>query len=156
MTRAPSIGWQLVLADLSLILFLTTATALSDKHERGSDEATSPVYPGEGSSAASLYLATGGDTAFADWLTAQPRDPREQMTIRADYSASEREVVMAQIRELTHVAGEAGFRPRVILEPTRDTRITVSFAFDTGPAAALNMAQLLQGTGADTSAPGEK
>jgi len=155
-----SLGWQLVLADLSLILFLTTASALSDKHERGADDAaTRPDEFSESGAVAALYLASTNGPAFGDWLTAQPRDPREQLTIRADYNVRDRAVVIQQVETLAEQAARAGFTPRIIIEPASEsqgqTRITASFAFDGGPGSAGNVAQLLQSVGADTSAFGD-
>ena len=147
-----------MLADLSLILFLATASALSDELDRGAaDPATRPDeqtdYLSDNNAAASYYLLNGNAPLFTDWLTEQPRDPREQLTIRADYVTTRQGEAIEQVQVLSASASSAGFAPRIIIEPATQMRISASFAFDAGQLSSGDMARLLLNTDPD---PGDR
>ncbi|MEL6738571.1 MAG: hypothetical protein AAFO28_06565, partial [Pseudomonadota bacterium] len=85
--RKPA-SWQLLLADLALILFLVTAAALTRSEEvirrdAPMAQAGLPKGPGEVAPAQALYRAGVGPESLAEWLEQQPRDPRAALTIVA-------------------------------------------------------------------------
>lgn len=160
MSSLASPGWQLVLADLSLILFLTTASALPDTNERDGANSAALASGANNSDAPASVFVAGIDADFTGWLTAQPRDPREQLTIRVDYTSATQAGTIERVRGLAREASGAGFAPRIILEPApagnlAPSSITASFAFDAGPAGAGDVARALQDTGDNDPASGE-
>ena len=131
MSLRPVPGWQFVLADLSLILFLTTAAALSQEGDTGAGSAAGaspPSIPDAGMTA--LYVVQPGAPSFADWLNSAARDPRERLTISAQYIAGERAAQARDALELVSLAERSGFAARLVLTPSMESRIAASFAFD--------------------------
>ena len=74
-------GWQYVLADLCLILFMVTAATLSQAEHGGQGAAVSP----QGEPLA-FYHAEPGAPPLEQWLRDQSADPRQQLTIVAQYA----------------------------------------------------------------------
>jgi hypothetical protein len=110
-------GWQTVLADLSLILFMISAAAVSEA--------------GEGSAAPAMaepvaqWRGEAGTPDLAAWLAAQPRDSRQQLTIVAppDAAAAALELAMRSDRPA-----------RVLLDPRFDGPPLATLAYDSeGP-----------------------
>ena len=123
-------GWQLILADLALILFLLAVAALSGvaSNPRASD-ATGNPEPAAGPSHA-LYRAAPGTQSLTQWLSSQPHDPRASLTIYATYEIGSRDHVLVETRALADQAVRAGYNPRVIVEPGETTDVFASLAFD--------------------------
>ena len=134
-------SWQTSLADLSLILFMVTAAAVSqsDGHaaparstgktaaiERQKLAASSPI-----AEPLSVYIALPGSPPLAHWLAEQAPDPRQQLTITAQYdagSAKTRESALSSAIRLAREAGDAGLSARIVIEPGRNpTRAVLAF-----------------------------
>jgi hypothetical protein len=79
--RAAS-GWQTVLADLSLILFMVTA-ATADQPGPDAAPALTLVDPALGDPVA---VWREGGAPLADWLASQSKDPRQRLTIVVPYA----------------------------------------------------------------------
>lgn len=99
-------GWQTVLADLSLILFMITAAAV------GEAPAPPPLPPllalpalGE---PVAVWRAVPGGPALTTWLAQTATDPRLRLTITAPSAAAQAAL------ELSNTAGRPA---RVVLEP---------------------------------------
>ena len=93
-------GWQTVLADLSLILFMVTAAGISESGAEGSAPALAePVAQWRGGT---------GAPDLAAWLAAQASDPRQQLTIVAPPAAAEAALALAK---------RSGRPARVLLDP---------------------------------------
>jgi hypothetical protein len=103
-------GWQTVLADLSLILFMITAAAVSEAGpKRPPVPAASPALalPALGEPAA-VWSAAPGMPPLKDWLARTATDPRLRLTILAPPAAAQAALDLAQ----------ASGRPaRVVIEP---------------------------------------
>lgn len=97
-------GWQTVLADLSLILFMVTASAVSEAPAAPMQSA--PVLPALGEPAA-VWRQAPGAPPLASWLAASP-DPRLRLTIIA---------APAEAAAALRLAGAAGRPARVLIEP---------------------------------------
>ena len=98
-------GWQTVLADLSLILFMITAAAVSEA--RPQPLAARPALPVLGEPVA-VWSAAPGMPPLADWLARTATDPRLRLTILASPAAAPAAL------DLAH----ASSRPaRVVIEP---------------------------------------
>ena len=115
-------GWQTVLADLSLILFMTTSAALS---EAPADSAPAP--PPRSASLPALaqpvavWSPARGGPSLAQWLGAAGGDPRLRLTILASTSAS------AEALALTVSAGRPA---RVVLEPDHSGPVQAMLGYD--------------------------
>lgn len=133
MVRAGS-GWQTLLADLSIILFMVTASAVSmDDTPSAKAESAAPASQQAASQQAeplAVWRAGDGAPPLAQWLTAQSPDPRQQLTITAFYAPGGRDAALAQVDVLARQAGEAGTRVRIVVEPGSGGT-TASLAYDT-------------------------
>lgn len=69
-------GWQYVLADLSLILFMVTAAAVCE----GPPRAVARAGLADGEPVA-VWRAAQGGPSLGEWLASQPADPRQRLTL---------------------------------------------------------------------------
>lgn len=123
-------SWQTVLADLSLILFLVCASALSTASARsGPAEVPNPPrsYP---ASPLAIYRAAPDAPPLDQWLREQTADPRQRLTIVATYASGGRTAAAEQAEGLARASEAAGFDPRVIIEPGVAGQATVGLAFE--------------------------
>jgi len=131
-----SMGWQTMLADLSLILFMVAASAMADAP-------TKPQPKAAPSQAANLALGEPvaiwrdgvGAPDLAVWLAGQQRDARQQLTITLRYRPADQAAALARGGELATMAVGAKFPARVILEPVAQGGLAVSaaLAYDLAP-----------------------
>lgn len=99
-------GWQTVLADLSLILFIVSASAVSQAPPSAPPPIT--ALPALGDPVA-LWRAGAGAPPLKDWLTSAAPDPRLRLTIMA---------APADAAAALALAAEAGRPARVLIEPS--------------------------------------
>ena len=133
-------GWQTVLADLSLILFMVTAAALSQASDApGPVPAPAPAAAPLAASATAeplaVYRPGPGAPPLADWLALQAVDGRQQLSIVAHYGSGGMAVALAEAARLAGQAGAAGVEARVVVEPG-EGGITATLAYDV-PRATL-------------------
>ena len=119
-------GWQYVMTDLSLILFMITAAALRDAP--GAQPMPIAV-PAEGEPVA-LWREGPGSPSLAIWLGENGGDPRLRLTIYAQPAAS------AEARKL---ASEAARSARIVLDPDVSGAPSAALTFDRGMARHLQM-----------------
>ena len=117
-------GWQTVLADLSLILFMITASAASQPaappQVRPAPILPAPILPALGAPIA-VWRAEPGGTSLTAWLAIAGRDARLRLTIVAPPGAS------AAAAEL---AAQAGRPARIILEPGGEPAPFAALTYD--------------------------
>lgn len=144
-------GWQTVLADLSLILFMVTAAALSQANtERPEPKAASELSPISPQGAPlALYRAEAGAPPLAEWLASQAADSRQQLTIVAQYRLGDQSAALAQAEALAREAGEAGTGARIVIEPG-EGGTTAALAFDV-PSSTLARSLLHTGNNSDSN-----
>ena len=124
-------SWQLILADLALILFLMTAAALSADRGNPTGEVNSEApQPVSVASAQALYRAGPNMPSLAQWLESQPRDPRASLTIIAEHTAGGEEVAWSQASSMAATARTMGVRARVILQEGEENLVQASLAYD--------------------------
>ena len=99
-------GWQTVLADLSLILFMITAAAASELPAAAPAQKV-PALPALGEPVA-VWREGPGAPPLRDWLARTAPDQRLRLTIMA--APEQAQAAMA-------LAAEAGRPARVLLEP---------------------------------------
>lgn len=131
-------GWQLILADLALILFLVTLTALVEGFEETDDGS-----PDEGSQneakpspyvapAQALFRQIEGGPSLSQWLDEQPRDPRATLTIIAQHKGpSDKDRIWQKARELASSVEGSQVTVRVVITRADSADIYASLAFDT-------------------------
>ena len=115
-------GWQNVLADLSLILFMITAAAVSEGPAKPAPPiATAPlVLPALGEPVA-VWRAAPDAPDLQVWLAQNAADPRLRMTIIAPETAAEAALALSKT---------AGRPARVLLEPGVSGAPVVTLTYD--------------------------
>lgn len=115
-------GWQTVLADLSLILFMVMAAAVQQMPDTPADTAMA-ILP-QTADPVAVWSAAPGGPGLAEWLAEQPADPRQRLTVLADPAAAS--AAAALIAGIDRPA-------RVILEPGLPLQPQATLTFDTAP-----------------------
>jgi hypothetical protein len=114
-------GWQTLLADLSLVLFIITAAALGrNKHDHRALSA--PAFPPPSGavsppSALAVYREGPDAPSLRTWLAQQVTDRRQQVTIVIGYAPGSDAGVPGKIGALLAAARDAGVRARIEIEP---------------------------------------
>jgi hypothetical protein len=129
-TRDEGGGWQLILADLALILFLVTLAALAsfpeggranDASETGASEngglgAGDTARQARFAPSQALYRPGPGAPPLAQWLARQAPDPRATLTIYARHAGADEAASWAKARALAQEARGTGVAVRVVIE----------------------------------------
>lgn len=138
-------GWQLILADLSLILFLVTLTALvtSSSDEEAADEQANrgksdvkdtpnvaPYVAPYVAPAQALFRQVEGGPDLGEWLSEQPLDPRATLTILARTSAGDEDAIWQEAQGLANDAQKSGVAVRVVIAGGDKSEVYASLAYD--------------------------
>lgn len=110
-------GWQTLMADLSIILFMVTAAALSQAGPgtaQGSKVMNGPSQRGE---PIAVYRTGTGAPPLDEWLGAQPRDARQMLTVVSTYVPGKQAEALARAAALAQEATKRGVLTRVVVEP---------------------------------------
>jgi len=135
MNRCIPIGWQTLLADLSIILFMITVAALSRAGDDGAQPQLSPRRE-----PLAVYRSSSGAPQLGQWLASQPQDARQLLTIVVPYRAGGQAEAFADAGALIRQAGGMASTARIVIEPGNGEPSAV-IAFD-----SPNLAQGLRGT----------
>lgn len=132
-------GLQLIVADLALILFLLTLSALpaaeAESGNRLADtdarekEAAPRALP-EIAPAQALFRPVAGGPSLARWLDAQAPDPRATLTIFATHASGREGAAWARAEALAAEARRQGTQVRTIISAGRSDDIYASLAYD--------------------------
>ena len=136
MTRAMAPSWQLVLADLALILFLVTLCALAysapqalDRNDQAphalGQRLAAHVAPSQ-----ALFRPVEGGPSLAQWLAQRPGDQRATVTIFARHSGADRAAIWEAARALSSDAARSGFAVRVVITNGPSSDLHASLAYD--------------------------
>ncbi|RIV81354.1 hypothetical protein D2V17_17565 [Aurantiacibacter xanthus] len=134
--------WQTVIADLSLILFLVTASAL--------DQSPAPVAAATRDPAETHEVATGetadialtmwspgpGAPPLAEWLAEQTPDESQRLAIVITYAKGGFDEALASAATLRAESGAAGSRARITIAEGERSGTMVSLVQDNPPAPA--------------------
>ncbi len=147
-------GWQTILADLSLILFMVTASALANApdgplgtgdgdarpHQNphpvpstpapAPDPAIAPLPQGE---PVAVWRAGPGVPSLPRWLDDVARDPRLRLTITVHYAPGGRSAALAQAQRLDAAAGARAGNARIVVEPGLPAGANAAVAYDADP-----------------------
>lgn len=134
MTMRDAPGWQLILADLALILFLVTVAALTRTAE--SDEARREREPQskDGASIApaqALYRPGATSPTIESWLDSQTIDPRATLSVIATHREGDAEAAWKDAQALASKARARGIPVRVVVMQADQTDLYASLAYDT-------------------------
>lgn len=113
-------GWQTVLADLSLILFMVMGAAVSETPAQAPPAPI--VLPALGEPVA-VWRAAPDGPGLSEWLASQPDDPRQRLTLVA--MPADGPTVLAEAARLPRPA-------RVLLEPDLSGPPYAALTYDTG------------------------
>lgn len=112
--------WPVLLADLSLILFVATAVQASHsaaregKGKAASSTSAAPSAPGVPQA---FYLAEPGAPPLSQWIAEQGLGDEAQITIFSSYRPGGATAALARAEALARQADAAGRAPRVLVEP---------------------------------------
>lgn len=134
-------GWQLILADLALILFLLTLSALpAAEAEAGRQLAARAVQEktardsarpeAEIAAAQALFRPVAGGPSLGAWLAMQSPDPRATLTVFAVHAPGGEAEAWARAGALAAEARAAGARVRTIITAGQEAEIYASLAYD--------------------------
>lgn len=137
-------GWQTILADLSLILFMVAVSALPSSGPQKPRAAPDAVSPSELGEPLAIWREAPGMPPLGQWLAEQSPDRRQQLTVLAQYRPGGQAEARARALELASQSGGAGTAARIIVEPG-DGGIAAELAFDV-PQAAVAQQLLDDGT----------
>jgi hypothetical protein len=148
--RTVSTGWQTILADLSLILFMVTASALADTADGplGPDaprpQPHAPSAPVAGAIApipqaepVAVWRSAPGVPDLAQWLNEVARDPRLRLTITVHYAPGGRAAALAEAAQLDRAAGTRGDTARIVVEPGRPDGASAAVGYDADAGTPL-------------------
>ncbi|UYV16723.1 hypothetical protein [Porphyrobacter sp. ULC335] len=132
-------GWQLILADLALILFLLTLSALpaaeAESGERLADtdarekEAQGALMP-EVAPALALFRPVAGGPSLGAWLAQQAPDPRATLTVFVTYTKGGEPAAWRRAQALADEARASGTRVRTIITAGAEADVYASLAYD--------------------------
>jgi len=139
-------GWQLILADLALILFLLALSALPVAEAEGEQrlantvarerDALGVIQP-EVAPAQALFRPILGGPSLGAWLAAQGPDPRATLTIFAVHIRGGEAAAWQRAEALAAEARASGVAVRTIISAGTREEVYASLAYDTMiPAAA--------------------
>ncbi|QFT76685.1 hypothetical protein [Erythrobacter sp. THAF29] len=125
--------WHIILADLALILFVLTLSALSKTLPVDGDDQTESPSPEQAQfdPAQTLYRPVSGGPSLGEWLDRQPRDPRATVTIHVRHSEDDSGGAWASARALSEEAESRGFAVRTVVSPAEKSEIYAILGFDT-------------------------
>lgn len=127
-------GWQTLMADLSIILFMVTAAALS---QAGPGKAQGPKAAGPSAAPApsqrgepiAVYRTGAGVPPLGEWLDSLPRDERQMLTVVSTYSPGKQAEALTRAAALARDADQRHVLTRVVVEPGADDA-TATLAYD--------------------------
>lgn len=133
----PVHSWQVLLADLSLILFITTAATVA----QSGDETLPLAASGDVLPAAVYRIGDGSDSPdqMREWIKSYTPDPRESLEIVIRYQPEHFAEALTRARGLMEQAQASGHDPRITFEVAAEEAITASFGFTGNPAMARKL-----------------
>lgn len=134
-------GWQLILADLALILFLVTLSALpaaeaksgrkladsaaSDRNARGEAQTEAVIAASQ-----ALFRPVAGGPSLPEWLASQPLDPRTTLTVFVRHRPGGEAAAWDAAQSLADDAADSGVAVRTIITAAAQEDVYASLAYD--------------------------
>lgn len=139
-------GWQTILADLSLILFMMTAAALANAPDgpmapMAQAPAVRPQPKPQPQPRPTVAASLRGEPVgvwsdgpgvppLAEWLAQQGSDPRLQPTILVRHVRGAGRAALARAEALVEAAGPRGASARIVIEEGPADSASVLLAYD--------------------------
>lgn len=126
-------GWQTLMADLSIILFMVTAAALTQagpgKAESAKAQAgQTSLAPSQRGEPIAVYRTGAGAPPLGEWLDSQPRDERQMLTIVSTYTPGKQAEALTRAAALARGAEQRHVLTRVVVEPgSGDATATLAY-----------------------------
>ena len=139
-TANPQSGWQIILADLALILFIITAAALANAPE-GPRSPFKPAPPPSPAAPRPIPLSSRGEPVavwtdgagappLAGWLASEGSDVRLRPTIAVRFVKGHQAAAFARAEALVEEAGPRGAAARIVVEAGSADGAIVTLAYD--------------------------
>lgn len=124
-------GWQYALADLSLILFLVTASALAQASDKrpAPQPAPPPIAAAIDSEPVAVWSASPEAPLLSQWLGSVGADPRLEVQVVVRYASGGRAAAMAQANQLAKAGGPRASAARILVEPGARSGGSVSLVY---------------------------
>ncbi|TAD82458.1 MAG: hypothetical protein EAY70_03440 [Sphingomonadales bacterium] len=133
-------SWQLILADLALILFLLTLSTLpaaeaetgqrlTERAGRGREAPGTPQS--EVGAGQALFRPVPGGPSLGAWLAGQASDPRATLTVVATHAPGREADAWARAQALAAEVRARGTAVRVIITTGTPEDVYASLAYDT-------------------------
>lgn len=131
--------WQVLLADLALILFIVSASMLDRPADLPAGDAARTQY--EAGPALAIWRDSEDAQPLRDWLIAQQLDDRDRPLITVEHEQGGRDAGLRRVEVLLAEAGEETRDARILVQPGPHPGITVSLQYarvsgETGPDLA--------------------
>ncbi|WP_353226590.1 hypothetical protein [Novosphingobium sp.] len=150
--RTIGVGWQTILADLSLILFMVTASALAEAPDTPLGNASaapksvpkpaakpappSAIAPLPRAEPVAVWRDGAGAPPLPQWLHDVARDPRLRLTITVHYAPGTRAAALAEAARLDRQSGLQASGARIVIEPGLPAGASAAVGFDADPGDA--------------------
>lgn len=122
-------GWQTLMADLSIILFMVTAAALSQAGPGKAAQATTAPAPSQRGEPIAVYRTGAGAPPLGEWLDTLPRDERQMLTVVSTYTPGKQADALTRAAALAQDADRRHVLTRVVVEPGAGDA-TATLAYD--------------------------
>ncbi len=129
MQMRTGVGWQYALTDLSLILFLVTASGLAHGMAAPPKPPRADAMPLVADPVA-VWRPGAGAPSLGQWLASQPRDPRQRLTVIAHYAGHDGAAASAQASALLNSAGNIAGQVRIVIEPGAASDLSAALTWD--------------------------
>ena len=126
MIGSGGLGWQTVIADLALILFLVTASATKDAPD-------TPTVAEVPNPAMARWESGKDNIGFDDWIADLPQDQRTTVVLIGRYSHTDRASVWHSAEDNEAIASEKFGRVRTVLLPAAETSWSARLVYDGQP-----------------------
>jgi hypothetical protein len=131
MIRSSSTRWELLLADLSLILFIVSLAGLATAETHANSQAGPPSPSDNDAPSQAIYRNVAGAPQLGEWLDSQMLDPRLTLTIRVEYSGASKAASLARAAAMAGEATRRGLPVHTVLvENAEESAIMAELAFD--------------------------
>ena len=128
-------GWQTLMADLSIILFMVTAAALSQAGPGKANAGQPGNVPSPRGEPISVYRTGPGVPTLGEWLDSQPHDERQLLTVVSTYTAGKQADALTRATRFAEDAARRGVLTRVVVEPgAGDATATLAYDLSIQPS----------------------
>ena len=128
-------GWQTLMADLSIILFMVTAAALSQAGPGKANAGQGGTAPSPRGEPIAVYRTGAGAPTLGEWLDSQPHDERQLLTVVSTYTAGKQADALTRATRFAEDAARRKVLTRVVVEPgPGDATATLAYDLSIQPS----------------------